>query len=90
MNIQITNSTVYISESNPVEEARDQLLTIMYYARNKETLGGYDAWLELLDFYYSGDFEAMRHHITNLSGKGGATRNKCLHLIDIITNGGKQ
>jgi hypothetical protein len=85
MNIQISNSTVYINDRNPAEEARDQLLTIMYYARNKETLGGYDAWLELLDFYYCGDFEAMKNYISGLSGMGGATRNKCLRLIDIIT-----
>jgi len=47
MKIQINNSKVYINSSE-AEEARDEFLSLIYHARNKETFGGYDKWKECL------------------------------------------
>lgn len=85
--IQITNSTVYINNAEETEHARNELLSLMYYARNKETLGGYQKWQEMLDWYYSGDWVSMCSHILSCTGKGGATRKKCLKYIAIIMKG---
>ena len=85
MNIKITNSTVYVNGEEPKsEQARNELLSLMYHARNKETMGGYDKWKEMLDWYYSGDWVSMCAHILSCTGKGGATRKRCLKDIAII------
>ena len=86
-NITINNSTVniYINEDK-VKEARDKLLTKLYYARYKSTMGGYDAWLQLLDWYYSASYNKMIDFIRSCKGKGGKTRNECLAYLKTIIN----
>ena len=86
MDIAIHNSTVTIVNdyNNDVSVARDNLLTFLYYARHKSTMGGYLAWLSLLDMYYCGNYRGMYDHIQSCKGSGGATRNKCLRCLQII------
>ena len=84
-NITINNGTVFINyNDNTISEAKDKLLTKLYYARNKTTMGGYEAWLKLLDMYYANDLEEMKRFIQSCHGKGGKTRNECIQLINII------
>lgn len=91
-NIVIHNNgtvNIYNVNSTTVAEAKDQLLTKLYWARNKQTMGGYDAWLELLEMYYCFEWQNMYNHIKSYKGKGrgGRTRNECLRLLDIIMKG---
>lgn len=81
---------IYNVNSTTVAEAKDKLLTKLYWARNKQTMGGYDAWLELLDMYYGFEWQAMYDHIKSYKGKGkgGKTRHDCLKLLEIIMKGG--
>ena len=87
-NITIHNhGTVNIYEGvDPcaVEKAKDTLLSKMYFARYKQTLGRYEGWLKLLEMYYCGDYKQMRKYIKSLNGKGGKTRNECLECLKII------
>ena len=86
--ININNSTVYINiNDTTVSDAKDKLLTKLYYARHKSTMGGYAAWHELLSMYYVGNYQGMKEFIRNCKGKGGRTRNECLYLIDMIMGG---
>lgn len=85
-NITITNSTVNFYDRDQIAEARDELLRRLFYARHKDTIGGYDNWLALLDHYYCEEFEDMIENIKSIKGMGGATRNVCLRLINIITS----
>ena len=78
---------VYNINDTKVAEAKDALLTKLYWARNKQTMGGYDAWLELLDMYYGFEWKNMYNHIKACKGKGGKTRNDCLKLLEIIMKG---
>lgn len=64
-----------------VSDARDRLLTKLYYARHKETMGGYAAWHKLLGMYYIGNYQGMIDFIRSCRGKGGKTRNECIYLI---------
>ena len=83
--ISINNSTVTIYEcDNPAESARDELLRKLFYARHKATMGGASNWEELLDHYYSGEYEEMIENISSFSGPGGATRKACIELIKTI------
>ena len=90
-NITINNhGTVNIYEgvdTNAVNEAKDTLLTKMYFARYKQTLGGYEAWLKLLDMYYCEQYEEMHEFIKACKGKGGKTRHDCLKLLETIMRG---
>ena len=87
-NFTINNSTVYINiNDTTVSDAKDKLLTKLYYARNKESIGGYVAWHELLHMYYMGNYEGMKEFIKSCKGKGGRTRNECIYLINIIIGG---
>lgn len=84
-NINITNSTVIINyNGTTASEAKDKLLTKLYYARNKATIGGYEGWLKLLDMYYAGNYEEMKQFIKSCKGKGGKTRHDCLSYIETI------
>lgn len=85
-NITINNSTVNFYDRDIVAEARDELLRRLFYARHKDTIGGYDNWLKLLDHYYRGEFEEMIENIKSIKGMGGATRKICLRLINTIAN----
>lgn len=67
--------------------AKDKLLTKLYYARNKPTMGGYEGWLKLLDMYYEGNYAGMKEFIRSCRGKGGKTRNECINYINIIIGG---
>ena len=80
---------IYNVNNTKVAEAKDQLLTKLYWARNKQTMGGYEAWLELLDMYYAFDWQGMYDAISSYKGKGkgGKTRNECLRLIETIMKG---
>ena len=91
MSITINNNggtvnIVYINES--VSDARNKLLDKLYYARNKDTMGGYKAWLNLLDMYHSNDFQGMKEFISSCTGRGGKTRSECLEHINTIMKGG--
>lgn len=83
--ISINNSTVVVYEcDNHSENARDELLRKLFYARHKATIGGVSNWETLLDHYYSGEYEEMIENISSFSGPGGATRNACIRLIKTI------
>lgn len=82
--ITITNSTVNFYEKDAIAEAKDELLRRLFYARKKDTMGGYDNWINLLDLYYSGEYEEMIENISTYSGHGGATRNAVIKLLKII------
>lgn len=85
--IVISNSTVIINDIvDSVKDARDALLTKLYWARNKTTMGGYQAWERLLEMYYRGDYVSMKVFIKSCKGRGGKTRNECIHCLDIIIN----
>lgn len=77
---------IYNVNDTSVAEAKDKLLTKLYWARTKQTMGGYDAWLQLLDMYYAFDWQGMYNHIESYKGKGkgGKTRNECLALLKTI------
>ena len=54
-NITIYNHgtvNIYESVDDTVSKAKDALLNKMYFARYKQTMGGYEAWLQLLEMYY--------------------------------------
>ena len=85
-NITINNSTVNFYDRDIVAEARDELFRRLFYARHKDTIGGYDNWLKLLDHYYCGEFEEMIENIKSIKGMGGSTRKICLRLINTIAN----
>lgn len=85
-NITINNSTVNFYDRDIVAEARDELLRRLFYARHKDTIGGYDNWLKLLNYYYRGEFEEMAENIKSIKGMGSATRKICLRLINTIAN----
>lgn len=91
-NITIYNQgtvNIYESVDDAVSKAKDALLNKMYFARYKQTLGGYEAWLKLLDMYYCGDYKGMCKHIKSCNGKGGKTRNECLDYLNTIIRGTK-
>ena len=90
-NITINNhGTVnIISASDIIGEAKDDLLRKLYYARNKNTIGSYQGWKQLLDWYYAFEYNKMIDYLKSLSGAGGATRNYCISKIKIIMSGGK-
>lgn len=85
--IKDSNITIYEREDR-VEKAKSDLLTKLYHAREKDTMGGRETWLELLDMYFRLDFESMKEMISAFSGKGGATRAACLRCLDIIIEEG--
>jgi hypothetical protein len=90
-NITINNhGTVNIYESaDPciVEKAKDTLLSKLYFARYKQTLGGYEGWLKLLEMYHWGEYKQMHKFIKSCNGKGGKTRKDCLDCLEIIMKG---
>lgn len=86
-NIIIKNSTVNIYTEDSISKAKDELLTKLYYARNKDTMGGYEAWLKLLDMYFIGDYIGMYNFIKSCHGKGGKTRSECIKKLNIIIGG---
>ena len=86
-NIIIKNSTVNIYTEDNISKVKDELLTKLYYARNKDTMGGYKAWLRLLDMYFIGDYIGMYQFIKSCHGKGGRTRNECIQKLNIIIGG---
>lgn len=92
MQINIYNyGTVNITpDIETVGEAKDELLRSLYYARYKETLGGYQMWKQLLDWYYSFEYSKMIEHLKSCKGRGGATRNKCIRYLTIIIDGGSK
>ncbi len=90
-NFTINNSTVYININEGfVNDAKDKLLTKLYYARHKETIGGHKAWEHLLHLYYMGNYQGMIDFIKSCRGRGGKTRNECIYLINIIIGGNKR
>lgn len=73
-----------------VEKAKSLLLHKMYHARYKQTMGGYDVWLKLLDLYYLESYTKMIRLIHSFKGPGGKTRNECVELIHIIQKSNKK
>ena len=94
MSIVINNNggvvNIYNINETEVSKAKDKLLKKMYYARYKETMGGYKVWLELVDMYYAEDFKGMKKLINSFHSKGGKTRNECLECLEIIMKGGEK
>lgn len=89
MNIKIENCTVSIYEvENEVEKAKSDLLNKIFYAREKDTMGGREGWLKLLDMYFMKDYEGMVKKIEGYSGRGQATRNACLKYLKTIIKEG--
>ena len=89
MNITMNNCTVSIYEAeDKVEKAKSELLNRLYYAREKDTMGGRDGWLELLDMYFMYRYEDMVEKIKSFTGKGQATRNACLRCLKTIIEEG--
>ena len=87
-NFTINNSTVYINiNDNHISEAKDKLLAKLYYARNKDTMGNYAGWEKLLGMYHMADYQGMINFIRSCRGKGGKTRNECIHLLNVIKGG---
>lgn len=89
-NITINNNgtvNIYNVNDTSVSEEKDKLLTKLYWARHKSTMGGYSAWLELLDMYYANEWKQMYGYIKAFRGKGGKTRNECLKSLEIIMRG---
>jgi hypothetical protein len=70
-----------------VSKAKDDLLTKMYHARYKRTLGGYEMWCQLVRWYASFDYQEMYDYIKSLGGTGGKTRSECLKCLEIIIGG---
>jgi hypothetical protein len=90
-NITVNNYgvvNIYNTNNAEVSQAKDKLLQKMYYARYKDTMGGYKVWLELLDLYYVNDFEGMKTLIQSFHCRGGKTRKECLEYLEIIIEGG--
>lgn len=89
MKIEITNNgtinMVNIEDASiEIEKAKDELLKRMFFARKNPTTGGYQTWIELLDMYYSEEYDEMISKISSYSGYGGTTRKKCIELLNII------
>lgn len=70
-----------------ISKAKDTLLTKMYHARFKKTLGGYEMWCQLTRWYASFEYQEMYDYIKSLTGTGGKTRNECLKCLEIIMEG---
>ena len=88
MMITINNSTVSINiHDDTINKAKDKLLSKLYYARHKPTMGGFQAWQQLLSMYYRFDYEGMKKHIESYHGRGQQTRNECLECLNIIIGG---
>lgn len=82
MNITINNyGTIHITDE-VVKNAKNKLLNRMYYARYKDTLGGYQTWLELLDYYFMGNYAKMYSIIA--SCPKSSTRTLCLNYLKDI------
>ena len=91
-NITIHNHgtiNIYESVEDAVSRAKDTLLNKMYFARHKQTMGGYEAWLQLLEMYYCEQYEEMYHFIASCKAKGGKTRYDCLKCLETIMKGEK-
>ena len=89
MNIVMHNCTVSIYEAeDKVEKAKSELLNRLYYAREKDIMGGREGWLELLDMYFMYRYEDMVERIKSFTGKGQATRNACLRCLNTIIEEG--
>lgn len=83
--IAINNNYGTIIEiSDRAETAKNDLLSRMYYARELPTMGGREVWLELLDMYYTRDWDGMIETIRRFKGAGGRTRAACIRDIEII------
>ena len=85
---------IYNVNDTKVADAKDKLLTKLFYARNTATLtltgnkqDGYSAWTKLLEMYYDGDFKGMYDYIASCKGKCGDTRKKCLGYLKTIMKG---
>ncbi len=70
-----------------ISKAKDDLLTKMYHARYKTTIGGYAMWKELINWYCSFQYQEMYNYIKSLKGTGGKTRSECLKCLEIIMGG---
>ena len=94
-NITINNHeggtiNIYNVNDTKVAEAKDKLLDKMFRARDKQTMGGYEGWRELIGMYCSFDYQGMYDYIESYKGKGkgGKTRNECLAYLKTIIKGG--
>ena len=70
-----------------VSHAHDDLMRRMFYARNKDTLGGYSAWVELCRMYGGLEYEAMLQYLRSLHGYGQPTRNTLIKSLETIIKG---
>lgn len=84
-NVTINGNVIVANNHDNVSKARDTLLTRMYYAREKPTLGGYSTWKWLLDRYYCGEYYEMYDYISHCPKS--ATRSICLKALSTIMGG---
>lgn len=83
MNIQITITIT----PDEVERARDELRRRMFYARHKDTLGGYEGWRELCTMLDGFEYAAALERLSAITGYGQATRNACIKDLKTILRG---
>lgn len=79
-NITIVDSNLSFSES----DAKDELLSKLFYARHQQTMGGYKVWQDLIELYFQGRYSEMIEEIQKYNGRGSKTRNRCIELLHII------
>lgn len=85
MNIQI--KITITPTPDEVEQARDELRRRLFYARHKETLGGYEGWRTICAMLDGFEYAEALEHISSLTGKGQATRNACIEELKTILRG---
>ena len=85
MHIQI-NITI-TPTPDEVEQARDELRRRMFYARHKDTLGGYEGWRELCAMLDGFEYAEALQRISSMTGRGQATRNACIGDLKTILRG---
>ena len=76
------NESGEISTADKVSKAKDELLVILFYKRNSENWGGREAWIEMLDMYFIGDYESISERISTF--KDGRSKAKALSCLAII------
>ena len=77
------NGNVHINETeDKVSKAKDKLLNILFCKRKDPNWGGRDAWIEMLDMYFMGDYEGVSERISTF--KDGRSKAKALECLCII------
>lgn len=77
------NGNVHINDkADEVSKAKDKLLDTLFYKRNCADWGGREGWVEMLDMYFMGSYEALYEHINSFKdSKSKEKALSCLHPI---------